>query len=765
MIGMHAILIAGIAMAGLPVLLHLIMKQQPKKLVFPALRFLMQKQKTNQRKMRLRHFLLLSLRILLILLFALALFQPKIGEKYRAPLLGEFTLLGGGSFFAGLGEQSVAAVLIIDTSPGMGYKVQGVSRFDEAKRRAHEFLDDLPAGSRVAILDPNEPIATYADNVPDAHKKIDAIPAPTGFAPPITDALASAYDALKDADKDTDNTEPLPRIVVVFGDRTTASWDPARTESLAKLRDAAAPPNSAKVAHLFVDVGVDKPTNVAILNVAMKPQLLSGTAPAVLTVTVRADGADVPSAKLEAILDDGAKAETKELALAVGSPQGVAFTFTGLAPGYHTVVFKLRDDNLAFDNERSFTFAVAEKRKILTISDEPVDAAFWKLAHTKRQEFDCTVATPDEANDFGSYEAIVLLNVAEPLKLQAALKTYVEAGGKLLIAPGVSNAGYGNFELMPAKLDSIRYWAPDDPKYPYGLTWKIDGDDDVKHKLMEPFLDWKKRGNVDVVRNPRRAWRHWELKELKPDAQVVVYYDDGEEDKAKRLPAIVEGSIGQGKVLLLSTRIDPQDDADQTQTWNDYWKTTNSSWATVFPNLLIRYLVGSPDDAEFNLPTGPDVLLKVPTQLDGKPVQWQFSGPGVSGNEANPKEVEPSKEGEKPTAPTAVQLRGGQFKIGPPLSLNAGEFRLKAKGNPYEQRIGLAVAKDESNLEKVPEASIEALFGPNAIIANDKELKLRDIVTTKFDQPIPLFPILLALVLLAFAAEGVISKIFYKVRR
>ncbi len=763
---MHAILIAGFALAGLPVLLHLIMKQQPKKLVFPALRFLMQKQKTNQRKMRLRHFLLLALRMLLIALFALALFQPKIGEKYKAPLVGEFTLFGGGSFFSALGEQPVAAVLIIDTSPSMGYKVQGVSRFDEAKRRAHEFLDDLPPGSRVAVLDPNEPLANFANNVPDAHKKIDAIPAPTGYAPPITDALASAYDALKDADKDRDDADPLPRVVVVFGDRTSASWDPARTESLAKLRDSASPPNSAKVAHLFVDVGIDKPTNVGILNVTMKPQLLSGSAPAVLNVTVRTDGADVPSAKVEASLDDGAKVDAKEVALAAGSPQGVQFTFAGLAPGYHTVVFKLRDDNLAFDNERSFTFAVAEKRKILTISDDPIDAAFWRLAHASRGEFECIVVTPDEAKDFGSYEAVCLLNVAEPAKLQAALRTYVEAGGKLLIAPGMDGRGYASFDLMPVKkLERIRNWSLDDPKRPGGVSWKIDSDDDLKHKLMEPFIDWKKRGNVDVVRNPRKAWRVWELTDLGPNAQVVVYYDDGEDEKAKRLPAIVEGSVGQGKVLLLSTRIDPQAEDDQTQTWNDYWKTTGSSWATVFPNLLIRYLAGSPDDAEFNLLTGPDVILKVPTQLNGKPVQWQFSGPGVSGQDANPKEAEPPKEGEKPAAPSAVQLRGGQFKIGPPLSLNAGEFRLKAKDNPYEQRIGLAVSKDESTLEKVPEAAVEALFGAKAVIANDKELKLRDIVTTKFDQPIPLFGVLLALLLLAFAAEGVISKIFYRTRR
>ncbi len=762
---MHAILIAGVALVGLPVLLHLIMKQRPKKLVFPALRFLRPKQKTNQRKMRLRHFLLLALRMLLILLFALALFQPKIGEKYKAPILGEFTLFGGGSFLVVLGEQPVAAILIVDTSPSMGYKVQGVSRYDEAKRRAHEFLDDLPAGSRVAILDPNDPIAQFADNIPDAHKKIDALPTPAGYAKPITDALSTAYTALKDAEKDTDATEPLPRVVVVFGDRTTASWDTARTDGLVKERDGAAPPNAAKVAHLFVDVGVGNPTNVAIRNVTMTPQLLSGSAPAVLNVSVRADGADVPSAKLEAILDDGAKIETKELALAAGSEQNATFTFAGLAPGYHTVVFKLRDDNLAFDNERSFTFAVAQKRKILTISDVPFDAVFWRLAHATRQEFDCTVVTPDEAKDFGGYEAVVLLNVAEPVKLQVALRNYVEAGGKLLIAPGTDPRGYATFDLMPAQLAGTRYWTIDDPKRPGGVTWKIDDDAELRrHKLMEPFLDWKKRGNVDVIRNPRKAWRHYELKNLTEGAQVVVYYDDGEEDPAKRLPAIVERGVGRGTVLLLSTRIDPQDDTDQTQTWNDYWKTTNSSWPTVFPNLLIRYLAGSPDDAVYNLPTGPPVDLTVPTQFGGKPVVWQFSGPGVSGNEANPKEAEPPKDGEKPIV-TPVRLAKGQFQFGPPLSLNAGEFRLKAKDHPYEQRVGLAVDKSESNLEKVPATSIEALFGPNAIVADDKELKLRDIVATKFDQPIPLFPILLALVLVAFAAEGFLSKIFYKVRR
>ena len=62
---MHPILIAGVALVGLPILLHLIMKQEPRRLPFPAFRFLKQKHQTNQRKLRLQQFLLLALRMLL----------------------------------------------------------------------------------------------------------------------------------------------------------------------------------------------------------------------------------------------------------------------------------------------------------------------------------------------------------------------------------------------------------------------------------------------------------------------------------------------------------------------------------------------------------------------------------------------------------------------------------------------------------------------------------------------------------------------------
>src|SRR5262245_22344098 len=101
----HPALLAGLALVALPVLLHLIMRQQPKHVLFPAFRFLQQRARTNQRKLRLRHLLLLLLRMLLIAAFCLALTRPRFfSDKLH---------IGG--------DQPIAAVLVIDTSPSMEY--------------------------------------------------------------------------------------------------------------------------------------------------------------------------------------------------------------------------------------------------------------------------------------------------------------------------------------------------------------------------------------------------------------------------------------------------------------------------------------------------------------------------------------------------------------------------------------------------------------------------------------------------------------------
>src|SRR5687767_1503834 len=61
-------LLGGAALVALPIVLHLIMRRETKKLLFPALRFVQRRQSVNQHRLRLRHWLLLALRCAIIAL-------------------------------------------------------------------------------------------------------------------------------------------------------------------------------------------------------------------------------------------------------------------------------------------------------------------------------------------------------------------------------------------------------------------------------------------------------------------------------------------------------------------------------------------------------------------------------------------------------------------------------------------------------------------------------------------------------------------------
>ncbi len=122
---MHAGLAAGAALAALPVILHLFMRQTPKHVIFPALRLIRERQKRSKKRMRIKNWLLLLARMALVALMALALAQA-------------LALFAGP---AGVESQPTALGLVFDTSLSMGYKEKDKTRLDEAKERAREIIE------------------------------------------------------------------------------------------------------------------------------------------------------------------------------------------------------------------------------------------------------------------------------------------------------------------------------------------------------------------------------------------------------------------------------------------------------------------------------------------------------------------------------------------------------------------------------------------------------------------------------------------------
>jgi hypothetical protein len=790
---MHPLIFAGAALVGLPIILHLIMKQEPKRLTFPAFRFLTQKLKTNQRKLRLRHFLLLALRMLLIALFCLTLYQPTV--------LSERLNLSG--------EQPVAVAIVVDTSPSMGYIQNEKTRLDEARKRALELLDELPAKSHVAVIETGE-IGGHWVDVGEARKQIEKLDKPRGTSQPVSTAVAEAYRLLSGVEQETESSEPLPKLVAVFTDRAAASWDSGRTDDLRKLLEKVPNPRPA---HAIFDVGVEHPTNVAILAADMKPQIIAANQTATIIVTVAATGPpDSPpvEAVVRARLAAGGNerkeisggTERKGVNVPCGQNRAVTFEFKDLKPGLYQVEFSLESpDKLAFDNTHFLTFKVGESRRILTITDDEKSAVFWQLAHQAKGEFGCIVATPDDVKiaegsqpkvsvpnpekpgerkliDLREFEFVTLLNVNDPgnrsdgnpESLWDKLRPYLEAGGKLVIIPGrdASPAGYaagGN--LVPGTLDKVISTLelmppPPEQKAPgwnppregkNGVAWLLDSGRSSQHPLLEPFQEWRAKGNVDVVKNPRRAWKYWDVKPAAESA-VIVRYNDADKEANCR-PALIERTVAdpkdpkrtKGKSLLLTTRMDVQLQDDE---WNDYWEMDNSSWYVVFPWLIARYMAGDSADANFNHLVGQTITAPIPKGGVPKGVKVIIDGPpGVLA---------------ATDAIIEVGDRQTELRIGPPRTNQPGNYRLSL-GEPnstWQDGFSLNVPADESTLEKVPVDAIEDLTGKNSVVPVDKTRSLREIMEIVIGSPIDLFPWLLIAVLMLLTLEGLIANRFYR---
>jgi hypothetical protein len=234
----NASLLAGVLLAGLPVLLHLMMRAKPKRIEFPALRLLLTRQTANSRRMRVRHLLLLILRALLIAVAVMALVRPSLPAAHyglrwyewllliaviaaavgfyrwkskqaaqeepaehllrerRTKLRGRSVLLGvllallcvalpwGVRVNAELSaprsplspDIPVAAVFIFDNSLSMTYKHEGQTRLEGASEMALAHLSVLPSQSQVAIVttDPQSEVVFQAD-LAGARSRISAL--------------------------------------------------------------------------------------------------------------------------------------------------------------------------------------------------------------------------------------------------------------------------------------------------------------------------------------------------------------------------------------------------------------------------------------------------------------------------------------------------------------------------------------------------------------------------------------------------------------
>ena len=206
---------------ALPLIIHMAMRRKPVPQLFPALRFVQQKQVSNQRTVRMKQWLLLLLRCLLLAGLALALSGPSadqavagnwmvVGVVSLAVLLAAIVCLAAAlsevskhivislavMVLLGLitdiffiikiaGDQetnligdvdaAVGAALVFDNSPRMSYQQAGKSRLAEAADIGSWLASQLPESSEISVVDRSARQAVFSADLNSTMNAIEQL--------------------------------------------------------------------------------------------------------------------------------------------------------------------------------------------------------------------------------------------------------------------------------------------------------------------------------------------------------------------------------------------------------------------------------------------------------------------------------------------------------------------------------------------------------------------------------------------------------------
>jgi hypothetical protein len=501
-------LLWGASAAVAPVLIHLIMRTRPRRMPFPALQFVRKTHKANISRLKLKHLILLAMRMAAIVLIAMLLARAFLPGWFQVP------------------DRTVpaAAVFVVDNSGSMTYRTQGRSLLSRGKEMARTIItEQLPAGSRFAVV-PTAATAvspTFLSDPNTAAEQVTGLEETAGRGAPLA-ALSRAVSLLKGID--------MARKEIVFvTDMTESSWR--------ELTGLTVPPG---VRVTVLNVGPGKDTNIALgeINVG-STHLPVGAETSVQTTVSSAHLGGMVNVRLEL---DGQAQPSQPIELPVGGAQTVRMVVRARRAGtLHGKIVLERKDPLELDNVRYFTLQVSDRPTMLVARERGSDdktgllvATAAALGQHRWVDRETIIMENLDAGQLSAAALVLMPNVTYVSDEQwEALRRYVRGGGKLWLVAGGGMGGQAyNTDaarsLMPAELG-----VAEELEEPVALA-----PDNYDHPLLHPF-----RVNPDFPLKQVRASFRFRVESRPENSTIVVPYADG-------VPAVIERTVGEGRVLL-----------------------------------------------------------------------------------------------------------------------------------------------------------------------------------------------------------------------
>jgi hypothetical protein len=541
---LNAPLLWGLALATIPILIHLLFRRRFRRVDWAPMRYLKLSIQKNRRRYRVEQLLLLLLRTAIVLAMFFMLSRPVMHAEGLAGWLA--------------GRSRTSQLLVIDDSLSMGFRDTGRSAFDRASELARELVNHVGPQDRFTLVvasRPQQPVLREVE-VQNANEIQQLI-----ADQPISDSFV-AWKSVLEAVDELVNSGTFPiREVTLITDLRRAGWN----DEVAQLGDHWA---DSQVRLRIFDVGSEQIENVALAELRQVDRVSLAGAPTRYEAVIRNQTSQDLSGVEASLSVDGKPTLVRLPTISPGGTAQMPLLATLQESGLHHLSFKLPQDDFAGDDER-FTITKTQARlRIVLVDGEPsseplageVDflALAMSLGVGEADAFQVEIVTDADLTSVlaAAPDLLVLGNVVSLSAAQAdELERQVRAGMGLMVFVGdqVDSSNYNQLlyksgaGLLPAALD-------------------LPIDEELSGLIVEPAIDGPLTALLQlrpaVLERIRiRKWYQLSAAE-QTDARVLARWNN-----AGTAPAVLEKKFGAGSVLLWTVSADRQ--------WSD-WPTDPS---------------------------------------------------------------------------------------------------------------------------------------------------------------------------------------------
>ncbi|MBN1212832.1 MAG: BatA domain-containing protein [candidate division Zixibacteria bacterium] len=546
---LNATILLAAAAALIPLIIHLLSRRRVKVVEFSSLRYLKAMQRRQVRRLKIRQWLLLLLRMLIILAAVMAFARPTT----KSDLVGS--------------HAAVSAVVLFDNSASMNRFVADGNLFEIARQRTKELLETFGQSDRVSLIPlgnltgAGEEIAFGSAAV--ALKKLDLLK--------INFTRAELETALELAVELLSGARNLNREIYLVTDRQKKSL-PEKT----LLKDFA-----AEV--YFVDLPLEENDNCGLTAIDFGGQLIQPGYNFDLAATVKNYGLEIKKDILASLFIDGKRVSQTDFEIDAESETEVRFTQAVSRTGFHSGWVEIADDKYMPDNRYYFSFNIPERFNLLVINGDyagPYMALALVPDNTLGRFWSVKEARPEDLSgvNFDDYDVIFLAGAPE---LNATytnrLKSFVRRGKALLVTyGGGTNIDYFNNNWT--NVTGVVYREPAQKVFSRAGYYTLQSIE-MNHPIFSVYgFEENKPPEIKFYTLPKLS--------LQDNVRTLIRFSGDR-------PALVETVFGSGKVLTFTGPMAPE--------YSDF---TGHAFFVPFVSRVAEYLASDLSSLDLRLYTG-----------------------------------------------------------------------------------------------------------------------------------------------------------------